>query len=344
VVRPDSTGDVLLAGPAVRAVAAGGERVTLLAGPRGAAAAHLLPGVDEVLECELPWIDATPRPVSGPVLLGLAKEIARREVDQALILTSFHQSALPTALILKLAGIGRVAAISDDYPGALLDVRLPAPGDVHEVTRALFVASGLGFSLPSGDDGRLRIRRRGRLPAPLTSADPYIAVHPGAAVPARAWAPERHAALVAALADQGHTVAVTGGAGERALTARVAGPGRPDVHDLGGATDLAGLAETLARASVVVTGNTGPGHLAAAVGTPVVSLFAPTVSAARWRPWCVPHELLCAPVECAGCRATDCPVPGHPCLNRVSVAAVTQAVARLAGHTDPAEPPAMTGA
>ena len=85
----------------------------------------------------------------------------------------------------------------------------------------------------------------------------------------------------------------------------------------------------LAAAGAVVVGNTGPAHLAAAVGTPVVSLFAPTVPAVRWRPWRVPHELLFVDVECAGCRARVCPIEGHPCLD-VRVEDVMEAVDRLA--------------
>ena len=127
---------------------------------------------------------------------------------------------------------------------------------------------------------------------------------------------------------------VTGGAGERALTARVAGPRRAlegRVVDLGGKLGLAGLAEVLARALVVVVGNTGPAHLAAAVGTPVVSLFSPVVPAARWRPWGVPHVLLGdQDAPCAESRARVCPVPGHPCLDGVEVGEVVAAVERLA--------------
>ena len=63
VARQDNDGDVLLAGPAVRAAAAGAREVTLLVGPRGAQAAGLLPGVDRVLVEEAAWIDAHPRPV-----------------------------------------------------------------------------------------------------------------------------------------------------------------------------------------------------------------------------------------------------------------------------------------
>ncbi len=89
--------------------------------------------------------------------------------------------------------------------------------------------------------------------------------------------------------------------------------------------------DDLAGADVVVVGNTGPAHLAAAVGTPVASLFAPTVPARWWAPWGVAHVLLGhQQIGCAQCRARQCPVPGHPCLSAVGVAEVLDAVRRLA--------------
>jgi len=336
VARQDSTGDVLLAGPALRAVAARAGRVTLLCGPRGSAAAALLPGVDEVLARPAPWIEAPAEPVSKAGTEALVGELAVRRVDEAIVLTSFHQSPLPLALLLRLAGVPTIAAISVDYPGSLLDVRHRIDEDVHEVERALSLVATLGYRLRPGDDGRLAVRRpHGPRPSPLPwparRGAGYVAVHPGASAPARTWAPERHAALVEALAERGRRVVITGGTAERELTARVAGPARPDVTDLGGLVDLAGLAEVLAGADVVVVGNTGPAHLAAAVGTPVVSLFAPVVPAARWRPWKVPHALLGRQdAACAGTRARTCPVDGHPCLNDVSVEQAVEAVERLA--------------
>jgi ADP-heptose:LPS heptosyltransferase len=164
---------------------------------------------------------------------------------------------------------------------------------------------------------------------PQRPVEGYVVVHPGASAPARAWAPDRCAELVDALAAAGRAVVVTGAPDERALTRHVAGWPRPGVLDLGGATDFAGLAGVLAGADAAVVGNTGPAHLAAAVGTPVVSLYAPTVPAVRWRPWGVRHELLHADVPCAGCRARVCPVAGHPCLGGVEVADVVAAVERL---------------
>ncbi len=328
LTRLDNDGDVLLAGPAIRAVAHRAE-VVLLVGPRGRAAARLLPGVHDVIEWHCPWIDPDPEPVSRAAVEWLIAEVARRDVAEAVILGSFHQSPLPTALLLRLAGVTVISAVSEDYPGALLDVRHRVPDDLHEVERALSTVDTLGYALPPGDDGRLVVNRPGTTSRPFD--DPYVVVHPAASVPARAWAPERSAAAVNALVRAGWRVAVTGTAADSPVTAVVAGARRAAVRDLTGGTDLAALADVLAEAVAVVVGNTGPAHLAAAVGTPVVSLFAPTVAATKWAPWQVPLALLGdQDVPCAGCRARTCPIPGHPCLGVVTPAEVVAAVERLA--------------
>ena len=326
VVRLDSFGDVLLAGPAVRAVAAHSAHVTLLCGPRGADAARLLPGVDEVLVWESPWEGFDPPPVIPAEFDALVGRLRTGSYDTALILTSFHQSPLPTALLLRLAGVGRIGADSVDHPGRLLDVRHRRRPDRHEVEAALDTAAALGFRPPPGDDGRLRV-----LPPPdtagLTGHGPYVVLHPGASAPARAWSPHRCEEAVTLLADAGHRVMVTGGPHETDLTRRVAVA--PAV-DPGGRTGPRTLAGVLHAADVVVSANTGPAHLAAAVGTPVVSLFAPVVPAERWAPYGVPTILLgdrTAP--CAGTRALTCPVPGHPCLDEITGQDVVRAVHKL---------------
>ncbi|WP_062350474.1 glycosyltransferase family 9 protein [Herbidospora yilanensis] len=319
LARLDSVGDVLLTGPAVRAVAAGAARVTLLAGPRGRSAADLLPGVDRVLEWPAPWIEPDPDPVDPEHLRLLVKTVD--DVDRALIFTSFHQSPLPLALLLRVAGVPWIGAISDDYPGSLLDLRHRVPDDIPETERALSLTTAAGYP----DRGSALAVRR---PLPDPGLPPgYLVVHPGTSVPARAWPPGHCAELVELLARHGHPVVVTGSPGERELTARVAGR---HGADLGGGTTLAELAGVLAGARVVVAGNTGPAHLAAAVGTPVVSLFAPTVPAVRWAPYGVPHRLLGDQgAACAGTRATVCPVAGHPCLSSVGPAEVYEAMKEI---------------
>ncbi|MCC9305898.1 glycosyltransferase family 9 protein [Kitasatospora sp. RB6PN24] len=336
VVRLDSAGDVLLAGPAVRAVADGSDEVVVLCGPQGARAAELLPGVDRIIVWEAPWVGFQPPQVRADGITRLVAQLAEGGFDRALVLTSAHQSPLPTALLLRMAGIRDIAADSRDYPGSLLDLRhRRAPGR-HEAEAALDLARAAGFTLPEGDDGALRVR-----PAPemheLTGPDPYVVVHPGAAVPSRAPGAATAAEAVRALSEAGYRVVVTGGPAEKELTAEVA---RHHALDLGGRTDFAGLAGVLSAASALVVGNTGPAHLAAAVATPVVCLFAPVVPAERWRPYRVPHVVLGdQEAACAGTRARTCPVPGHPCLNSVTGAQVAEAVAALAGRPmAPAEP------
>src|SRR5690606_11714351 len=112
VARLDDAGDVLLAGPAVRAVRERAGEVVFLAGPAGGAAAELLPGVDRVVVWRAPWILGDPPPVDRSEVDALVRRI--RGCEEALILTSFHQSALPLALLLRLAGVRRIAAISND--------------------------------------------------------------------------------------------------------------------------------------------------------------------------------------------------------------------------------------
>jgi hypothetical protein len=155
VTRLDSFGDVLLAGPAVRAVAARADTVTLLCGPQGAPAAGLLPGVDEVLVWESPWTGLQPPPVDREDIDALLAAVAATRTDTALVLTSFHQSPLPTALLLRLAGVRFIAADSEDYPGSLLDVRHHRAPHAHEAEAMLDLAEA---------DGRGREADPGRVP------------------------------------------------------------------------------------------------------------------------------------------------------------------------------------
>jgi ADP-heptose:LPS heptosyltransferase len=328
-VRLDNAGDVLLTGPALRALGAGSDHLTLLAGPLGRDAGRLLPGVDEVLTWRCPWIDPQPPPVADTGIDELLGTLRSRAFDRAVVFTSYHQSPLPTALLLRLAGVPRVAAISEDYPGSLLDVRHRVDEDLPEAERALSLARAAGFDLPSSDAGLLAVRRPLPPPPAHLPDPPYVVVHPGTSVPARAWQPDRHAEACALLAAHGHSVVVTGGPGETPLTARVAGD---HALDLGGRTTLRELASVLAGAAAAVVGNTGPAHLAAAVGTPVVSLFAPTVPARRWAPYGVPVVLLGDQhARCRDTRVTCCPFEGHPCLGTVSPEDVLHAVETLCG-------------
>ena len=338
VVRLDSMGDMLAAGPAIRAVAAAADRVTVLCGPAGVAAAQLLPGVDATVVWACPWIVNPPPAVSRSEVDDLTNRIARLCVDQAVILTSFHQSPLPTALLLRLAGVPEIVAASEDYPGSLLDARLPVAGDAPEPVRMLQTVRAAGFELPAGDDGRLRVRRP--LPdvdavLPSAARASLVAVHPGTSAPARAYPEPLWAAALDRLVQDGWQVALTGSAAEQPLTGRIlaaaGGAAAVAIEDLAGRLDVAQLAAVLDRAEVTVVANTGPAHLSAAVGTPVVSLFAPVVPALRWAPFGVPVQLLGdQDAPCRETRWTSCRIAGHPCLSSVSADQIASAVRQLA--------------
>ncbi len=333
-VRQGSLGDVLVTGPAIRALAAGGAPVTLLCGPRGEAAGRLLPEVENLLVHPAPWIDPEPVGVRAEDCGELLGDIAALGPEEAVVFTSCEECPLPTALLLRLAGVPRIAAISVDHPGSLLDVRHLVDDGIHEVDRALSLAEAAGHKLPPGDPGRLRVLTPEPSRAPPVPDGPYLVVHPGAATPARAWGADAWAELVGILGWRGRQVVVTGALEETGLTARVAAAGDGAI-DLGGMLDLAELAAVLRRAGALAVGDAGPAHLAAAVGTPVASVFAATVPPRRRRPWGVRHELLNIDVPCAGCGEKACPVPTHPCIGQVEPIEVADALERLAtGHRE----------
>jgi ADP-heptose:LPS heptosyltransferase len=133
--------------------------------------------------------------------------------------------------------------------------------------------------------------------------------------------------VVGALLDAGHRVMVTGHADETAAHEVVAAA--PDAVSLVGRTSLRDLVPVLAQATAVCVGNTGILHLAAAVGTPVVALFPPTVPVSRCRPWSVPHVVLGVhDFDCAPCCLRRCPYGNHPCCD-VPASEVVEAVATI---------------
>jgi ADP-heptose:LPS heptosyltransferase len=326
-VRLDSMGDVVLTGPAVRALALSAE-VVYLCSPRGVAAAAMLPGVSKVEVFSAPWVLADPGPVELRAVRLLVQRLHRLRLGQAAIFTSSHQSPLPFALLARLAGIPHIAGISVDHAGSLLDVRIPGDPDVHEVERNLLVARACGARLPAGDDGRLRLRQPDDGAHPRAAVD-YVVVHPGADAEARTWSADRWRQLIALLDHLGWSVVVTGSAAESDLCASACGDAQR-AHSIAGSTDLPTLVRIVAGARAVLCGNTGPAHLAAAVGTPVVCLFAPTVPLARWRPWRVPHAVLGRQdVACAGCRSRRCPQPTQLCLSEITPQEVAEALGSL---------------
>jgi len=359
-VRLDSLGDVLMTTPAIAALATlvnGGVRdacsrrsprpiqrhVTLLTSPAGAAASAYLPDVDEVIAWDAPWVkcergsDAPGDAVQNPALdeLSILAQLRAGHFDAAVIFTVYSQSALPAALLCTWAGIPLRLAYCRENPYGLLSDRIaesePHEGVRHEVRRQLDLVAHIGAHT---DDTRLRFRvvdtDRTRLIARLAahglSTDQVLVpIHPGASAASRRYPAERFVALARALAALGCSVVITGSGGERELANGIACAA--GVACMAGELSLGELGALLEAAALLISNNSGPVHIAAALGTPVVDLYALTNP--QHTPWRVPHRLLFRDVPCRYCYRSTCPEGHHLCLRGVDVDEVLSAACQL---------------
>lgn len=312
VVRPDNLGDVLLTGPALAALraAAPHARIELLASPGGAAAATLMPEIDDTVVARVSW-----QQIDGPTGEDrdpdgdLVAELAGRAYDAAVLLTSFSQSPWPAAEVCRRAGIPIRAGLSKEFGGTALTHWVPAPDDgLHQVDRALHLLGRLGIPAAARTlHAAVTAAGRGQARAALAGlglpSGPHAVLLPGASCPSRRYLGFRE---VAAGLGSRLPVVVSGPAAEEELVRSIA-DGLPRVFPLAGALDVPGLAGLLAGAAVAVTNNSGGMHLADAVGTPVTVLFAGTEDVDQYRPRSVPAAVLGRPVSCSPCRQFRCP-------------------------------------
>ncbi|HEY7315680.1 MAG TPA: lipopolysaccharide heptosyltransferase II [Gemmataceae bacterium] len=339
-VRLDALGDVLMTTPALRALKQSrpGRRLTLLTSPAAAALVPLVPEIDDGIIYGAPWMKATPpRRDSRPEFAAIER-LRQRRFDAAVIFTVFSQNPLPAALLCMLADIPRRLAYCRENPYQLLTDWRPEPEPEqfshHEVRRQLDLVATIGcrtanerlsLRVPHEATPRVRdiLRELG-----LIAGRPWVLVHPGASAPSRRYPPERFAEAADLLARR-HDLPIvfSGSEGERELIESIRAAIDASTHSLAGRLGLAELAALVARAPVLITNNTGPAHIAAAVGTPIVDLYAQTNP--QHTPWQVPQRVLYHDVPCENCFKSVCPQGHHDCLARVPPDAVAQAALEL---------------
>jgi lipopolysaccharide heptosyltransferase II len=343
-VRLDAAGDVLMTTPALRALKEPfpGRRLTLLTSPAGASVARLVPEIDDVVVYEAPWMKSSAPAADGRRDHDTIGLLRGGNFDAAAIFTVYSQNPLPAALLCHLAGIPLRLAHCRENPYQLLThwVRDTEPvGAVrHEVRRQLDLAAAVGgrathermsLRVPSRARGKIRARLAARR---LDGGRPWIAVHPGASASSRRWPPEHFAAAARLLhREQGLVSVFTGGPGEVELVESIRREAGVPSHSLAGDLGLEELAALLELAPLVVANNTGPAHMAAALGTPVVDLYALTNP--QHTPWGAPSRVLFHDVPCKYCHRSVCPEGHHRCLRLVPPEAVAQAVRSLLEET-----------
>ncbi len=282
-VRLDNLGDVLMTSPALTALSAGGTReVTLLTSGAGAAVARHLPMLAEVITYQAPWVGHAVRGGTGDAELMSA--LASRRFDAAVVFTVCTQSALAAALMCRMAGIPLRLAHSRENPYELLTDWVPEtdvcrPVMRHEVQRQLNLVATVGF--PAADDRLVfacqpEDRKTARIKLTLaggTVGKPTIVMHPGSSAPSRRYPAERFGTAARCLAAAcGAQIVFVGGDGDiEACAIAQRTMALPSVS-LAGRLSLGELGALIADARLLVCNNSGPSHLAAAVGTPVVVL------------------------------------------------------------------------
>jgi heptosyltransferase-3 len=156
---------------------------------------------------------------------------------------------------------------------------------------------------------------------------PYVVIHPAAIMATKRWDPQRFAHVARSLAARGLTIVVTSGPGEEATAADVAKEIEGTVILLG--LTIPELAELIRGARLYIGNDSGPMHLAAAVGTPTIAVWGSSDSR-RWGPWNVEHRVVQNPFECNPCPGYRCLVAASPlCIESVTVEQVNQAASEL---------------
>ena len=343
LLRPDHLGDALLTLPAIDAMRASlpDAEITALASPAAAAILGHLPTLDSVEELEFPGFNRRERGTySSPwrLALRLSGRLRRQGYTSALVLRPDHWWG---ALVIWLAGIPRRVGYATAETRPFLTTALPLQRE-HALLRNLRLASAL-TGVPLDPEATLRfplteedrVRARTTLDAEgLSSEGRYLCIHPGSGARVKHWLPAHWARVADTLCRSFDArVVFSGSAGEQSLVQDIIGRMTSPGLDLAGKTPLGELAACYERAVMVLGPDSGPLHLAAAVGTPTVSLYGPA-DPVEFGPWGSgdKHRVLTSPIACRPCRVLDWgddDLAWHPCLADISVDQVVDAARSL---------------
>ncbi len=342
VVMPTWLGDCVMAMPTLRALR---ERfpdahITALVGANVKPIVEPNPWTNRTLTARVRQRSSAKRSSSA---LALANRLKAGKFDTAVLLPNSFR----TALVVAMAKVPKRVGYDRDGRGFLLTDRLiprrTLDGYVPVSTRDYYLglAQYLGstdpdptmslFTKQADDDKTLDLlSSAGYEPG---SDRPFVLLNPGANYgDAKMWFPDRYAQVADILADKlGAFVAVSGAPKERDILDSVIKHASSPVFDLSASGMTLGMLKSVVRqASVMVTNDTGPRHIAAALGTPVVTIFGPTDPA--WTVIGFEHERqVMEKVFCGPCQKKKCPLD-HRCMTRIEADRVSQVVIDLLGE------------
>lgn len=311
VIRPDHIGDVLFATPALELLRQSfpTAQITALVGPWAATVVERNPNADAVLRCPFPWFDRRPKPSPWHpyrVLWNQVRRLRRHHFDTALVLRFDHWWG---ALLSTVAGIPARVGYATPETQPFLTTAIAYAPDRHAVSHNLALVEALaqaaGRPLPNVNP-RLRFdltldeqafAQQFLADHGIGVGETLVGIHPGAGDPRKLWPASRWATVADHLAGVlDARILITGSPVEQGLAETIAEHMRHTPSIAAGETTVGQAAALLARCRLVVGADTGPMHLAVALGAPTVHLYGP-FEPALFGPWGAPerHRIVRAP-------------------------------------------------
>ncbi len=363
LLRLERIGDLLMTLGAIRAVRrlAPDAEIDLVVGSWNEPLARLIGEVSRVETLDLPWLARGAGGADSAALVRRATGWRSRRYDLAL---NFEGDIRSHAL-LWLSGARRRVGFDQAGGGPLLTDRLThnprahvADNSVSLVERAFDLPEGSlprassaegeplwSLAVPEAARGAARAMVAQLAGTAVDPRRPWLAVHAPGGRLVKQWPVERFGASAIAVARRMNAVVVlTGGPGDAEavsqMTATLEAAGVPAVA-LPGSSDLVLLSALLAQCRLLLTGDTGPMHVAAAVGTPVVAVFGPSMPW-RYGPLVRQHRIVRVDLPCSPCNRIRLPperCQGHSpdCLTSITAGAVVDAALSLLASTAPSE-------
>ena len=343
IIRLDASGDVLMCTPAIKALRRAGFHLCLLTSASGALVGSRLDDVRHVITTDVPWMKASTTG-SGAKTRAMAAVLREHDFDGCVIFHSYSQSPLPAAMLCHLAGIPRQLAYCRENPYQLISdwIREPEPESLvrHEVQRQLDLVRELGGILHDEPKLQLRVSRDDDLAAHralaqtgIQSGERFLMLHPGATAPSRRYPVSAWIATCDQLTDSlTLPLVLAGGEEDRPCLMKLQESLSGKRVSVITALDFGALAALIGRATMLIANNSAPAHLAAAVNTPVVVLYASTNP--QHTPWTKRCRVLSHAVPCAPCYRSICPQEHHVCMTGIAPSQIVEAVNDLLNETE----------
>lgn len=322
IIKPSSLGDIIDALPAVGSIRRGypAARISWLVKSEWAPVLKGHPFIDEVIAVPFTW-RGIPQ---------LIQAVRRRPFDLVVDLQGLLRSALLGAAAGAPVRIGFSAA--REGAACFYTDRVDIPeGVLHAVDRYREIARAFGcdvsqidFGIPATEESAAGINRLFS-EIDLSTFDPFILIHPTARWESKKWVPSRFAELADWLIREKKTpILFVGSRGEREAVEQIVQKMKQKAINIAGKTTLPELTELIRRAEYFICNDSGPMHLAAAVGTPVVALFGPT-DPNKIGPYGAGHKVIRKEISCSGCHRNRC-VRDNECMRAISVEEVIKEI------------------